>query len=1544
MSDSDDRGTRPPRPGAGASGTPGTIGKALGGDLDFEPDALLDSLMDDDAPRTAPPPPPAKSEPPESIEPEPLDAEDRETFRPSYPDDEVTLVGPREMFDSPSKGGLAAPPLPRLPKLAERDTTARTPLMQPPAAGRPPAPGLRSPPAVPRPGSATPAPTTRVKPPRPGSPSAFGRSPSPVEAAPTAPPPPNFRIDEEPDEAPESQRTSLSNAEIAALEELESLSPPSASEPAPARIAPEPPPVPVLGSAPAVRAPPVAAPRRISVPAPSLPASVAPPGAPAPLVPQPGHADEWVLRAEWMETEARRISDPASRSRALVVASEIWAIAGDLERARRAAQDASAAGRGAVAGRQLRWLSAAGGDWKTVASTLELELRSASTPEARSHAAFLDAEVHRLCLGDDAAAQQRLELAVSAQPNDPRGHLARLSRALGESAAAPTETLPDEPELLPIARALRRIVALRSGVGEPADRTGAAAFAIARRALSQGDRAGAAAALSEVGEVAGLAGASAWLSAALLIHDPATRADGGNRLQALTEGPDQRAARRSLAARALELGDAALLEQALAASDDAFTPEDRLVLAALTGATGEALGSRVEALEGETFAPLRAAVLATSGRPSGEAGNETSRSEAALGRALSQAGAENSAMALLASVDGFRAEHADHALSRVLDIELLVLASAAERVGEALGEWGTPGPNQPSARDRALLRALLSELGSNESAARDAYREATDLDASFEAPLRARLATLDAQEASAALVRLAEACEDSTHAALSLVEATIRSELRDPADVDTWLERAIALDPTISLAYRLGEQHARTLGDVERLVKWLRARREVTTDDVERALDSVRDALLTADSAPSAAADLLLSAIATHPGDIGLRELCERMSPAGSGSERGEWREAAATHATEPTRSLLLLQAAFEYERAGDREAAARTARIAAESGGALAALTATRTAAGTAEASRVSASLLERARSASDPVTERELYEQLSELDRERGDSASVTLWQSAILEHSPSYLPALRQLVRAYGSAGSDEDLEPVTAALARALPEAEGIAHARMAGRLRLKAGDWAGRRELAELALSRDASSLWALRALAAHARASDEPDRALALYQKLLEIEELALDQATLALRAAEAATRLGRLEEAKALLDACLERVPDHLVGLTTLSEVLEGLRDYAGAARAAELTAESSSISAHRVGAWHQAATLWLDRVEDLERGRAALERVIELDPGHEDAITRLQQLLIQQGDRQALASLLERRIELAADTEERVALEVQRGRLLAGVGEHTAAKAALTAALDANPEHSGALEALAELSSAEGDWSAAEQALIRLVRHTPEPTRQAQIYRKLGELYDTHLPNPERADLAYQEVLKREPDDAAAVEQLVRVTAKLNQPERAIELTQGLLARATTPQDKRDRTLALGFVYEQIARDKKLADTTFERARKEWPQDVTVLRALVEYHRRGGEQRAAQLLLDRAATDARRALGTGRFEPNQFEVLGTVADFEGRARRRARRGRDAFGARWAAVPRARRLGRRSGTRARRPSGTRAREPGAAGALAADG
>ena len=518
-------------------------------------------------------------------------------------------------------------------------------------------------------------------------------------------------------------------------------------------------------------------------------------------------------------------------------------------------------------------------------------------------------------------------------------------------------------------------------------------------------------------------------------------------------------------------------------------------------------------------------------------------------------------------------------------------------------------------------------------------------------------------------------------------------------------------------------------------------------------------------------------------------------------------------------------RSALEYERADDLPSAARVAQDAVAAGGSeFAAVTAERLAPFGSGGAALAERLLAEAKAATDPVAQCELYERLSELDRVRGDSSSALLWQSAILEADPKHLRALRTLEHAYIRDGRLEDLEPIAAALAGLLDRNEATAHAVLAARLSPRQATTERTRQLAELTLTHEPPSLWALRTLSTVARDSGDDELALRMDKELSQRVARAIDSATLSLRAGEAAIRVGKLDEAKALLDRAVELVPDHLVALARQAETLEAQGNAQGAAEALEALAASSKVAAHQTDAWHHAGRLWLDSVGDDARGRAALETVADIDLTHADTFTRLRALYVKHEEREKLAALLERRIELTDDPEERVSLEVTRGKALAEIGDTSAAKEALAAALDANPDHGDALDAFAELCVHEGEWEGAEQSWIRLARHSTDPEQQAEIYRKLGALYDTQMPNPQRAELSYREVLKRLPNDVGAMESLVQVYGRLGDTTKALELQNDLLNRAGTPEEKRDRTIELARVQEEFLKDRRKAEGTLD------------------------------------------------------------------------------------------------------------------------
>lgn len=1555
--------------GPGRSGSAGSIGKELGDDLDFEADALLDSLLSDE-----PPPPSVTSARPSARvtggAPAPSDGPVLHApGQREYPDDEPTWVG------KIGEAGL------ELEDIAEKARAIRRAAEVPPpptAADEPAIPALPPPPAFspPRPGVPRPRGVTNV--PRPSSsraPAPRGSGSSSPPAAPreaamselTPLPPkrglPAFPEDDEvtrvqsmptlhdidglleraAQEAPQAAKTARPPAGVQEehiqtsaqpLEELSfddvrglpstsptaiaSLSDLSFEEPqadsidellGEARLS-------VAGSAELSEAELealAAAELGDSLPPeePSRPPLSHTPPPPDPRAspslwpderPAAAHlaldADRWTERAEWLESEAHAAADPVAKARTLLMASEIWALVGDIPRAREVATEASSLARSLpLVGRQLRALAAAEQDWKAVATALDLETRGAPSIEARVHAAYLNSEVHRLALKDEPTSKKKLELALRANPDDPRAHVGKLIELLSKTTGPARMRWPESVALAELVLATEESSRLRGGTSAslPGNTVSPSlALEQARKSFAGQDRGLTANLVARLAEIEGVGPAALWLAASLSAHENKTRPEAMAWLERLLGGPADALARRTLAARALEQGSKQGIVTASEGETDAFRALDRAVLGALSGEGLETLGPLAQQLlESTEQRPLGAAIhAALSHDPAPEqlAGTEAARAAQALGLAFTPPPSVKSRAALSylrAPTERFIAAAPQHPLGSALHLRFAM----SDKQGPSLlqGVATLAEGDVAHARDESIATALIEELRGDHVASAQRYAAALEADPKAPSALRALLPGPDREATLRLLSRAAEASPDPIQSALFLLEAALRLGPEDAERYDELLRKAAEALPSLSLIHRLGEQQARSRGDAERLLSWLRARRQESEDPLETALDLVREALLVAESDMTLAASLLSDAMAARPGDVGLRELYERIATS-SDADRAAWREEVAEEASDDTKRELLSQAALEQRRAGNMDATARLAQVALGLGaGELLKVLGDESAVGSPAAARVSEALLAETRRTDDAALLRELYERLAKLDRARGDTASALLWHTAILERAPNDLHALRRVEHQYIAGNRLDELEPISTRLATLTSGGEADAHARLAARIRIRNSAWSSVRELVNDALQREPPRLWALRMLEAQARASDDSAATLAVTLKLQENAARPPDKATLLLRAAEAAARLGQLEQAQLLLERALALVPDHQVVLTTLAEVLETRGDFRAAARALEALAEASALDSHKVNAWHQAGSLWIDKAGDAERARDALEKAVALDITNEDAAVRLQAIYVAANDRERLATLLERRLSHTTDPEERVALEVTRGRALADVGERGQAKAALAAALDANPNHVEALSTFAELCSEEGDWSAAEQAYIRLVRHVPEPARQAQIYRRLGGLYDSALPNPERAELAYREVLKREPEDADAISRLVQVLSRRGMTDKAIELQTEFLGRATTPETKRARTLALAMVIEQLASDRKKAEAILDKARKEAPLDHIILRALIEMHQRAGEQRAATVLLDRAATDARRALATGRFDPALFEMLAAVAELRG-------------------------------------------------------
>ncbi len=1230
-------------------------------------------------------------------------------------------------------------------------------------------------------------------------------------------------------------------------------------------------------------------------------------------------ARSFAARIAWLEDEARATVDPTARARAFLALSELCALVGDKERAYDFAIEArDLAPQLPLTWRQARQLMPRDPD--LLAEALDAEAARSPTPSARAHAVLLAADLLRIGDRGDAAVE-RWDSACKLDPADTRAPIARAALALAQDDhTSGALHLADNSELIALDKAVATALRLR-GIERPGaeveDMPINDGLRHARLALASGDVVSAAQSVGEIATLHELAKGALWLSAALGSPHIASRRGAARALKTLASEGDA-LARRQLAARGIELGDPELVSAAL--SDEAtFEPAERAVLGLLAASKGGDLALDPKAIgrlaDDRGLAPLVDALAALSPVGSGDddapanitrarqvAGTDEARALATLGRLLA-ANAKTEAVD-----DGLAAIAAPRPASAGgVAIETAVRGRRWDELSEALSSLPSTD-DEAGAAQRHVAAAIVAERAGNRERAKEAWGEAARNKAFATDGILRIAADLDRDiDLGAELLRLADEMPDGVAAAILRLEGLARKLPGDDEQAEL-LERVHRAAPELGIGGFLGERIGRRKGDLDEVLRWIHERRSYATDPLETALDAVREALLVADRDPELASTRLEEAHRARPDDVALRELHERLAPEPP-ADRGAWREKRAESASGPSAALLWMEAALDHDRSGDASATLRAARKAAEAGDrGLSRALIERAELAVGDVTRQTDELIEVSKIAEDETVRRETFERLADLDAfVKEDAAAAILWHRSILEETPRHKPSLRWLEHALVGDGRDDELAPIFEQIALALDGSSGgesTAHAQHTARLRARDAQagvpngpsaWERTHDMARLAATQPEPALWALRAVNAHARAQKDDTTLLQTTLALLERTQRPAERASLLLRASDAAARMDQVADARTYLEQAAGEDPGDVVTWGFLAEVRERVGETRMAAEACESLARTSVVREHQLLAWHDAAKIWLDEVNDTERGMSALEAAAEIDATYADVFPRLSALYADKNLDAELARLLERRLDVVEDEDERVALEVELSRAFAEMGELPKAKVCLESALEKRPDHTTALGAMADLCIKEGDWSGAEQAYVRLARLLSDPAEQRAIYEHLGEIYSVHAPNLSRAEIALREVLKRSPGDLAVLTKLVDIYKRQGDVQKAVETQQEIVAAETDPNARLACLVELAKIHETVGRDPRRSEQVLDSARKEFPTSVVALRAMAEFYARQRQMPAMQILLDRAAGDARRAFAQGRFVPSLFQVL--HAAFELRGKRDAAR-----------------------------------------------
>ncbi|MHB1846452.1 MAG: tetratricopeptide repeat protein [Deltaproteobacteria bacterium] len=383
---------------------------------------------------------------------------------------------------------------------------------------------------------------------------------------------------------------------------------------------------------------------------------------------------------------------------------------------------------------------------------------------------------------------------------------------------------------------------------------------------------------------------------------------------------------------------------------------------------------------------------------------------------------------------------------------------------------------------------------------------------------------------------------------------------------------------------------------------------------------------------------------------------------------------------------------------------------------------------------------------------------------------------------------------------------------------------------------------------------------------------DSPTRA-ALQAQIAEITEVGLRDDEAAISAWALALELESSNEAALV---ALERL------YTKLDRAAELLRVYD---RQAELAAPKD-----RVRIFSKAAQVWEEKLHNSANAIACLEGVLALEPTSTGALKELERLYRAGGDGERLAYTLQRRLQIASEPADIVALHVMLGEVWhKDLGRVDQAEALLSRALQLDPNSQAALHGLGELYEKSGNWPQALEMIRREARLAKSAAQAVELHFRAGQIHADMLLDPEQGRLEFERCLEIDQAHLPSLTALKRIFEGREEWPKYVELARREAELTQEPSEKTRLFYELGRLLEEKLEDALGAERCYVEALRCTPGHLLSAQPLAELYLGRSEWAKAEEMLDLVVEGSARS-GDAKDLCRQSYRLGYVCEKVGK------------------------------------------------------
>lgn len=317
--------------------------------------------------------------------------------------------------------------------------------------------------------------------------------------------------------------------------------------------------------------------------------------------------------------------------------------------------------------------------------------------------------------------------------------------------------------------------------------------------------------------------------------------------------------------------------------------------------------------------------------------------------------------------------------------------------------------------------------------------------------------------------------------------------------------------------------------------------------------------------------------------------------------------------------------------------------------------------------------------------------------------------------------------------------------------------------------------------------------------------------------------------------------RFSNQAEAIKAFETVLELDPENEDAIGHLLAVYEKRRDWEKLIALREREIEKASPD-ERAAKTYEVAKVAATRVKKPDICTHWWEKVLELEPEHEEAISELEKLYERGKNWEGLAKVCSVKADISSTPKAQTDALQKLGLLYTDkIVDPEKSVAAWLRLLAIDPNHRRAQDSLKKLYIAQGEWDALETyyrdsdkigEFVRVLERqldSSEDDLQLSLALKIAVLYRDEIGKADRAMRAYERVLTIDESNLEAAEALIPLYEQGRDPRKLVTALEIQLAQTEDPSTRQDRIRVIAEYSEEKLRDKGAAFGWWLKAHKE-------------------------------------------------------------------------------------------------------------------